>query len=156
MGCKKNVTDWSANKKRPRVQLYLFLLRHGNFICRILMKMLFFGNNMDVSFDAKIGSGLRLPHLQGIVISAYAEIGCNCTIFHQVTIGANEHKLNFKNAPYIGNHVYIGAGAKLLGPIKIENNCIIGANAVVTKDVPDNMTVVGLNQIFESHPERTF
>jgi len=98
-----------------------------------------------LNYGARFLSPPSLPHhLNGIIVSHNAVIGNNCTIFHQVTIGSN-----FKNndAPEIGNNVIIGAGAKLIGNIKIGNNVKIGANAVVTKDVPDNKTVIGFNQI---------
>lgn len=99
-----------------------------------------------------IGGGLRMPHLNGIFIHQNVVIGENCTLFHQVTIGANEHREKFWLAPKIGNSVYIGAGAKLIGNISIGDNCRIGANAVVTKDVPANMTVVGYNRMFGNRP----
>ncbi len=108
----------------------------------------------EIDFEVKIGEGLRVPHANGIIISKYAKIGKNCTIHQQVTIGANEHKIQYKNAPIIGNNVYIGAGAKLIGNIVIGNNVKIGANAVVTKDVPDGYTVVGANNMFKSESER--
>lgn len=83
----------------------------------------------------------RLPHgLNGIIINPYAIIGENCRIYHQVTLG-DDGKF-YKNAPIIGDNVTIGPGAKVLGKIKIGNNAIIGANAVVVEDVPDNAIVV--------------
>ncbi|WP_285959077.1 serine O-acetyltransferase [Thomasclavelia spiroformis] len=78
------------------------------------------------------------PHgLYGIIISKNAKIGKNCTIFHQVTIGEGKD-----GAPCIGNNCYIGAGAKIIGKIKIGNNVKIGANCVVIEDIPDNSIVV--------------
>jgi serine O-acetyltransferase len=88
-----------------------------------------------------------MPHLNGIFIHENASLGNNCTIFQQVTIGSNEHKDNPMSAPQIGNGVYIGAGAKILGDISIGDNVRIGANAVVTKSVPANVTVVGYNRV---------
>lgn len=95
-----------------------------------------------------LGGGARfatpptLPHyLNGIIISCFAKIGSNCTILQQVTIG--QARLNDPHAPVIGDNVYIGAGAKILGSITIGNNVNIGANSVVVSDIPDNCTVVG-------------
>ena len=68
-----------------------------------------------------------------------------CTIFHQVTIGVND--LVSDKAPFIGNDCYIGSGAKIIENVHIGNNVKIGANAVVTHDVPDDVTVVGYNKI---------
>ena len=97
-----------------------------------------------------IGSGAKFknmavfPHgITGIFISSGAQIGLNCVIFHQVTIGSNTLK-NSKQygAPRIGDNVYIGTGAKIIGNVLIGNNVRIGANAVVVTDIPDNATVV--------------
>lgn len=84
------------------------------------------------------------PHgFAGIFIAANAFIDEGCTIFHQVTIGSNTFKDSKGfGAPHIGKNVYIGAGAKLIGGITIGDNVRIGANAVVTSDVPANATVV--------------
>ena len=84
------------------------------------------------------------PHsLSGIFISTNAHIGKNVVIFQQVTIGsiATNGSKN-QGAPTIGDNVYIGAGAKIIGNCKIGNNCRIGANCIVTKDVPDNCVCV--------------
>lgn len=84
------------------------------------------------------------PHgLHGIFISKQASIGDGCVIFHQVTIGSNTLKDATKaGAPKIGDNVYIGTGARIIGNINIGNNVRIGANAIVTNDIPDNATVV--------------
>lgn len=103
--------------------------------------------NSELMTDAPLGEGVRLPHPFGIIINRTASIGRNVTIFHQVTIGVNEHHGRPDVAPTIGDNVFIGAGAKIIGPITVGNNVRIGANAVVTKDVPDNATVVGFNRI---------
>lgn len=102
-------------------------------------------NNASMGTNMGAGAFFKSPpilfhHLNGIIISYYAKIGDNCTIYQQVTIAQDE----FNNAPEIGDNVVIGAGAKLLGNIKIGNNVKIGANAVVVKNVPDNCTVVGI------------
>jgi serine O-acetyltransferase len=88
----------------------------------------------------KIGYGLYFPHPFCIVINQKAKIGNNCTIFQGVTIGT----VRGKGVPVIGNNVVIAAGAKIVGKVNIGNNVMVGANAVVTKDIPDNATVVGI------------
>ena len=98
----------------------------------------------NASLGTHMGFGTRfkgtptLVHgLYGIIISHNASIGTDCTIYHQVTIGNT-----YGGAPTIGDHVTIGAGAKIMGNVKIGNNVTIGANAVVVHDVPDNTVVV--------------
>ena len=96
-----------------------------------------------------------LPHgLFGIFISQGAKIGKGCTIFQQVTIGSNTFKdSKGYGAPKIGNNVFIGAGAKIIGNVFIGNNVRIGAGCIVTQNVSDNMTVVmeGPRLIVNSH-----
>jgi serine O-acetyltransferase len=94
----------------------------------------------DIPINCKIGVELMLPHPNGIVIHRDAIIGNNCMIMQQVTIG----QLAADIAPKIGNDVYIGAGAKILGAISIGNNVSIGANSVVLIDLPDGCTAVGV------------
>ena len=85
-----------------------------------------------------------LPHPFGIIIAAGSEIGKDVVIGHQVTLGNRNGVLA---APKLGNRVYVGAGAKLLGPVIIGDDVMIGANAVVTVNVPPGMVVVGANRI---------
>lgn len=89
----------------------------------------------EIDLTCKIGGGLLIPHPNGIVIHPGSIIGVNCLIFQQVTLAGIVE---------LGDHVDIGAGAKLLGPIKIQNHAKVGANAVVTKDVAEGDTVVGI------------
>lgn len=93
----------------------------------------------DIPLNAKIGGGLLIPHPNGIVIHPDSWVGPNCLIFQQVTIGHAG-----TGVPYIGGHVDIGAGAKLIGPITIGDHARIGANAVVTNSVPAGATAVGI------------
>lgn len=94
----------------------------------------------DIPITTKIGGGLLIPHPNGIVIHPDVVIGPNCLIFQQVTIGATLTA----RVPVIGGHVDIGAGAKVLGSLKLGNHVRVGANAVVTKSVPEGKTVVGI------------
>lgn len=88
-----------------------------------------------------IGPGLAIVHYGTIVISAGAHIGKNCRIHACVNIGANGGEVT---AAEISDNVYIGPGAKIIGSIKIGENSVIGANAVVTKDIPNGVTVGGI------------
>jgi len=106
----------------------------------------------DINHGAEFGSIPKLPHgLNGIIISPDAKIGKNCTIFHQVTIG-NDYR-DIKNVPTIGDNVTIYPGAKIVGKVKVGNNVEIGANAVVTHDVPDHSLVVCAEQRIISRRE---
>ena len=117
-----------------------FYLRLGKL--RFFRKLLFWFYPPDQTVmihmpEHNIGKGLMLGHGFSIMCVA-KEIGENCSVFHQVTIGYTK-----KGCPTIGNNVSIYAGAKVLGDINIGDNAVIGANAVVVKDVPANAIVVG-------------
>ena len=121
-----------------------FLYKHKLFfLARLISQIGRFFTGIEIHPGAKIGKRLFIDHGMGIVIGETAEVGDDCTIYHQVTLGGTG-KDSDKRHPDIGNNVMIGCGAKILGPIKIGNNVKIGANAVVTKDVQDNSTVVGI------------
>lgn len=94
----------------------------------------------DIPLNSKISGGLMMPHPNGIVIHPEAQIGPNCLFFQQVTIGAG---LN-PGLPVIEGHVDIGAGAKIIGNVRIGAHARIGANAVVLHDVPSGATAVGI------------
>lgn len=96
-----------------------------------------------IPFDTKIGSGFYIGHFGQIVVNRNAVIGKNCNLSQGVTIGVANRGLR-KGCPTIGDNVYIGPGAKLFGNINVGNNVAIGANCVVTKDIPDNSVVVGI------------
>jgi len=95
---------------------------------------------ISIPIDCKIGKGLRVHHFGGIIFHPSVELGENCTIYHEVTIG---DRGGFGKAAKIGDNVMIGAGAKIIGEILIGNNCIIGANTVVAKDLSDNSVALG-------------
>lgn len=93
----------------------------------------------EIPLNTGIGGGLLIPHPNGIVIHPGATIGPNCLIFQQVTLGSGEG-----GVPVIGGHVDIGAGARILGAVRIGDHARIGANAVVLVDVPAGATAVGI------------
>ncbi len=94
----------------------------------------------EIPLNCQIGGGLLILHPNGIVIHPDSIIGVNCLILQQVTIGT----LRKPGAPVIAGHVDIGAGAKVLGPVKIGAHVQIGANAVVLSNVPEGATVLGI------------
>jgi serine O-acetyltransferase len=113
------------------------------FIPRALSQFARFITGIEIHPGATIGSGMFIDHGMGVVIGETAEIGDNVTLFQGVTLGGTG-KQRGKRHPTLGNHVVVGTGAKVLGPIKIGNYVKIGANAVVLQDVPDHSTVVGI------------
>ena len=112
------------------------------FLARMISQIGRFFTGIEIHPGAKIGKRLFIDHGMGIVIGETAEIGDDCTIYHQVTLGGTGKDKN-KRHPTIGNNVMVGAGAKVLGPIVIGNHVKIGAGSVVLKNVQDNVTVVG-------------
>ena len=92
---------------------------------------------------ARIGRRLVIDHGMGVVIGETAEVGDDCYLYHQVTLGV-ARTASGKRHPTVRNNVIIGAGAKVLGPITIGDNARVGANSVVLDDVPPDVTVVGL------------
>ena len=119
------------------------LLLPLKFFCLLHMKHVEHKYGIQISRHARIGKGFYIGHYGTIVVSSNAVIGDNVNISHGVTIGAS-NRGEKKGVPTIGNNVYIGPGAKIIGNIKIGNNVAIGANAVVTKDVPDDACVGGV------------
>lgn len=120
-----------------------FFYKHKMFFIARLISQI--GRNftgIEIHPGAKIGKRLFIDHGMGIVIGETAEVGNDCTIYHQVTLGGTG-KDKDKRHPTIGNNVMVGAGTKVLGPIIIGNNVKIGAGSVVLKDIEDNVTVVG-------------
>ncbi len=113
------------------------------FIARLISQFSRFMTGTEIHPGAKIGKGLFLDHGMGIVIGETAEIGDNCTIYHNVTLGGTG-KDTGKRHPTIGNNVLISTGAKVLGPFKVGDNVNIGANSVVLQEVLPNCTVIGV------------
>jgi len=110
---------------------------------RIFHEMLCLLTGIQISFETKIGPGLYIGHNGMLIINSHAIIGANCNIGAGVVIGQGGRGEK-KGSPVIGDFVYIGVGAKIIGNIRIGDNVAIGANAVVTKDVPSNTTVAGV------------
>lgn len=129
-------------------------LAHGFHCIRLtaLARMISLCNfvvfGIEIAPRCRIGKGLLLPHTQGTVIGAFS-IGDNATIFQGVTLGAKEIDGDYteERRPTLGNDVLVGAGAKLLGGIRVGNRVKVGANAVVLREVPDDALAIGVPAI---------
>ena len=116
------------------------LLKIVNKYYRIVLKF-FYG--AFIPFRAKIGKNVIFLHsFHGVFISQNAEIGENCRILHHVTIGSNIQRKGNQEAPKIGNNVFIGANACVIGSTQIKNNCNIGAGVVISNQVIDENSIV--------------
>ena len=113
------------------------------FVPRVISQFARWLTGIEIHPAAKIGTGFFIDHGMGVVIGETAEIGDYVTLFQGVTLGGTG-KERGKRHPTLGNHVVVGAGAKILGGIKIGDNVKIGANSVVLKSVPANSTVIGV------------
>ncbi|MFL0194459.1 serine O-acetyltransferase EpsC [Clostridium sp. WILCCON 0269] len=122
---------------------HFFYKRKCFFIARFISQVSRALTGIEIHPGAQIGKGLFIDHGMGVVIGETAEVGDNVTLYHGVTLGGTG-KDTGKRHPTVGNNVFIGSGAKLLGPIVIGDNVKIGANSVVLKDVPSNCTAVGI------------
>lgn len=129
----------------------LLLRKLFSALYKISFKMIQILTGIELPCEAEVGRNFVIDHFGGIIVSGYARIGDNCRIRNGVTIGLR--RVEEKVAPIIGDNVDIGAGAKLLGPIRVGNNVIVGANAVVISDVPDDSIAVGVPAVVK--PRRT-
>lgn len=135
--CTYRFGSWIETKCRlPFVRQILFIFY---FLLKRFSEIL---TNVEISHKSEIGKGFFIGHISGIVIGS-AKIG-NYSSFHEgVTIGGAGRGSDH-GSPIIGDYVYFGAGAKVIGRINIGNNVIVGANAVVVKSVPSNSVVIGI------------
>ena len=117
--------------------------RGMKFGARAVSQFAKFLTGIEIHPGATIGRRLVIDHGMGIVIGETAEIGDNCTIYQGVTLGGTGKDVG-KRHPTLGNNVMVGAGAKVLGPLKVGDNSKIAANAVVLHEVPENSTAVGI------------
>ena len=112
-------------------------------IAKFMLYHLTYKLGISISPLTEIGSGFYIGHFGGIVINEKSVIGKNCNISQGVTLGQANRGKN-KGYPTLGDNIYIGPGAKIVGAVTIGNNVAIGANCVVTRDIPDNSVVVGI------------
>ena len=127
-----------------------FAIAKFDLVARIISQFSRFLTGIEIHPKANIGKNLFIDHGMGVVIGETSEIGDNVTIYHMATLGgispsvnSNEQR-NIKRHPTLKDNVVVGSGAQILGPVTIGKNAKIGANAVVTKDVPENAVMVGI------------
>ena len=127
-----------------------FAIAKFDLIARIISQFSRFLTGIEIHPKAKIGKNLFIDHGMGVVIGETSEIGNNVTIYHNVTLGGiapsinSNDQRNTKRHPTLEDNVVVGSGAQILGPIIIKKNSLVGANAVVTKDVPENAVMIGI------------
>ena len=127
-----------------------FAIAKFHLVARIISQFSRFLTGIEIHPKANIGKNLFIEHGMGVVIGETSEIGDNVTIYHMATLGgispsvnSNEQR-NIKRHPTLKDNVVVGSGAQILGPVTVGKNAKIGANAVVTKDVPENAVMVGI------------
>ena len=130
---------WFYKKTEAQSLLRIFVRLVFHIFSRINQIL----TGIDLAYTAEIGAGLKVPHFGGVIVGPRVVVGRNCTISHDVTIGLGGRNEK-RGVPTIGDRVFIAPGAKLFGPITIGNDVAIGANAVVTKSVPDRAVVGGI------------
>jgi len=119
-------------------------------LARITSQATRFFTGIEIHPGAKIGKNLFIDHGMGVVIGETSEIKDNVTIYHMVTLGGispstnSDDQRDAKRHPTLEDNVVIGSGAQVLGPVTIGKNAKVGANAVVTKDVPENAVMIGI------------
>ena len=127
-----------------------FSVAKFDLIARIISQFSRFLTGIEIHPGAKIGKNLFIDHGMGVVIGETSDIGDNVTIYHMATLGGiapsinSNDQRNIKRHPTIEDEVVIGSGAQVLGPVTVGRCAKIGANAVITKDVPEKAVMVGI------------
>ena len=127
-----------------------FAVAKFHLVARIISQFSRFLTGIEIHPNAKIGKNLFIDHGMGVVIGETSDIGDNVTIYHMATLGGiapsinSDNQRNVKRHPTLKENVVVGSGAQILGPVVVGKNAKIGANAVVTKDVPENAVMVGI------------
>ena len=127
-----------------------FSVAKFDLIARIISQFSRFLTGIEIHPGAKIGKNLFIDHGMGVVIGETSDIGDNVTIYHMATLGGiapsinSNDQRNLKRHPTIEDEVVIGSGAQVLGPVTVGRCAKIGANAVITKDVPEKAVMVGI------------
>ena len=123
-----------------------------SLVYKVLYKLAQIVTGIELPCEVEVGRNFVIDHFGGVVVSGFAKFGNNCRLRNGVVVGLA--RTDDPCAPVIGDDVDIGAGAKVLGRIRIGNRVLIGANAVVTRDVPDDSIAVGVPAIIKPRKPR--
>jgi len=129
---------------------HFFCIAKFDLIAKVISQFARFLTGIEIHPKARIGKNLFIDHGMGVVIGETSEIKDNVTIYHMVTLGGiapsinSNDQRNVKRHPTLEDNVIVGSGAQVLGPVVVGKNAKIGANAVVTKDVPKNAVMIGI------------
>ncbi len=151
----RNLADYGDRSRLSRFALALTLnsvhavaLIRFQFWCRrhhlpaiFASKLLFWFFKIEISSEAEVGPGLRLPHPMGIVIAPYSRVGSNCDLYADVRLVLAHGR---KEGPQLEDGVFMGDGAKAVGAVRIGAGAVIGVSAVVTKNIPPNVRAAGV------------
>lgn len=140
--------DIKTNYKSGLINI-LFLSKYSKYVllpvyvyCKLVSRVLSVLLGCSIPFSSDLGHSIFFVHgLYGVFISGKAKVGNNCTILHHVTIGSNIGSSEKYNAPLIGDNVFIGTGVKVIGNVRVGNDSMLGANALILRDVPSRSKV---------------
>jgi len=138
-----------------RISHLLFCL-HIPFFPRLISQIMRFLTGIEIHPGAQIGKRFFIDHGMGVVIGETAKVGNDCMLYHGVTLGGGgwwKDKKGKKRHPTLEDHVTVGMGAALIGPLTVGKGSIVGAKSVITRDVPPGVIVIGRNKILGKVPE---
>ncbi len=139
------MTSKPQKRIKIEIQLMYYFDKKSTFLRKYFLRKIYYVYHCEISNMSQIHDSVEFVHPIAVIIGSNAVIEENCTIYQGVTIGSDFFGNN--EMPYIKKNTKIGAGAKIIGAITIGSNCIIGANAIVTKSIPNNSIVYGVNKI---------
>ena len=144
---------WLSKKRSVRVVLFVRCILLGipliSLLARLRLRRVY---GIEIFPDTEIGGGLFFPHPRDVIISPGVQLGEGVTLCQGVTVGGNQRKSRSEDGetiflPRVGSNVWIGPNCVLGGPVEVGDHVLIGANSVVTKDIPNNSMVVGFNRL---------
>lgn len=129
------IGSWLESKKKWRMAYYMVFIYY---------KHLMYKTGIQLPIGTQVGGGIKFYHFGDVVVNRNAKIGKNASIYNGVTIGINLRPDGKAYPPVIGDNVVLCTGAKVIGNVTVGSNSVVGANAVVVKDIPDNSVAAGV------------